>query len=269
MGLGDDIMFLGEAEKIHKKTGMKVRPVGGTGWSILFEQVDFITQEDGIDVISVNRRDGVSGSQSPVKYYIENQTSNKVTFRNYKPKPFNLKFSNKEKNAAKQLLDAYNIQKKWVVINPDYKNSFFNENKNWGFDKFQELTNKLSEHIQVVRFLPGTNFQEPLLENAVNIETPDIRLNLACLQSSTLGVSFDGLYIHVMSGMNIPCVNIMGGLLHPNIMSYEGNINLYYKHPNTPCGMKVLCEHCKEGNASITVDQVYEACMLLLKEEIS
>jgi len=266
MGFGDDLMFLGEAEKIHKKTGMKVRPVGGSGWSVLFDNVDFLTKTEGIGVISVNRRDDASGAQSPVKYYIDKQTDSKVKFRDYKPKRFKLKFSDRERNQAEQILRLHKVNKNWIVVNPDYKNTFFNENKNWGFDKFQQLVDRLSEHIQVVRFLPGGNFQEPELRNAINIEVPDIRLNLACLESSKLGVSFDGLYIHVLSGMNIPCVNIMGGLLHPNVMSSEGNVNLYYEHPDTPCGMKILCSHCEEANGSITVDQVYDACMSLLNK---
>lgn len=266
MGLGDDMMFLGEAENIHKKTGMKVLPVGGSGWSVLFEQVDFIVSKPGIGVISVNRRDGVEGSQSPVKYYIQKQTNDKLHFRKYKPKKFKLRFSKKELAAAEALLKEHGVGENWIVVNPDYKSSFFSENKNWGFKKFQELTNRLAEQYQVVRFLPGTEYQEPLLDNAINIQVPDIRLNLACLSFSKLGVTFDGLYVHVLAGMDIPCVNIMGGLIHPDVMSYEGNVDLYYKHSDTPCGKKVLCNHCIEGNKSITVDDVYAACLQLIKE---
>ena len=39
MGLGDDLLFLGEAEQLHKKTGRKIRPLYGSGWSPLFENV--------------------------------------------------------------------------------------------------------------------------------------------------------------------------------------------------------------------------------------
>ena len=34
MGLGDDLLFLGEAERIHKQTGKKIQPMYGyTGWN--------------------------------------------------------------------------------------------------------------------------------------------------------------------------------------------------------------------------------------------
>ena len=37
MGLGDDIMFLGEAEDIYKKTGKKIKPLYGNGLNSLYD----------------------------------------------------------------------------------------------------------------------------------------------------------------------------------------------------------------------------------------
>ena len=67
-----------------------------------------------------------------------------------------------------------------------------------------------------------------------------------------------------MSGFNIPVVNIMGGLIDEKTMSYEGNINLFYDHPMTPCGSTWDCNHCDEANEYITTDMVIEACKKLL-----
>ena len=50
MGIGDDIIFLGEAEKIHQQTGKKITPLYGTGLNSMYDNVEFITPHGGLTV---------------------------------------------------------------------------------------------------------------------------------------------------------------------------------------------------------------------------
>jgi hypothetical protein len=59
MGWGDDLIFLGKAEEIHKKTGKKIIPIYGSGWSPMFDNVEFITSEKTVDSLYVNARDSL------------------------------------------------------------------------------------------------------------------------------------------------------------------------------------------------------------------
>ena len=79
-----------------------------------------------------------------------------------------------------------------------------------------------------------------------------------------LGLTYDGFVTHVLSGFNIPVVNIQGGFVDEKTMSYDGNINLYYDHFESPCGNTFPCKHCDEANEYITVDMVIDACKKLL-----
>ena len=264
MGLGDDILFLGEAEKLHKKTGRKIRPLYGNGWSPMFENVSFLTQKGGL---TLNARDTTGISDHHINYYVGNKEmtimGDRLRFRHYKPKKFKVRLTKSEIENADSISKEYNLEK-FMIINPDYKSTFFSKNKNWGFKKYQIVADALRDEVQLVRLKPGGQYHEPDLKNVLNIDSPNLRNSISVASRAHCGLSYDGLMVHILSGFNIPVVNIQGGLVSPNIMSYEGNINLYYDNPNTPCGATYDCKHCKDANESITTEQVIEACRKLL-----
>jgi len=265
MGLGDDVMFLGEAERIHKETGKMITPVYGTGINSLYDNVEFITESGGL---TVNARDTSKKSDVHVDYYESRKEQTilgtKIVLRPYKPKPFRIRLSRQEESKADSELARRQITD-YVIVNPDFKSSFFSQNKNWGFAKWQELTNKLSEHTQVVRIHPGKNqYNQPLLENAVNITCDNIRDTISLIRKAKMGITYDGLLHHVFAGFQIPGVIIHGGLIGEENMSYNGMLYITYDHPQSPCGAAYDCPHCFEANKAITVDMVYEKCLKLL-----
>lgn len=263
MGIGDDLLFLGEAEALYKKTGKKIVPVYGNGWSPLFKNVEFLSKEKKNNCITLNARDTDSPSDYHVDYYtrkkVKTMFGDQLIFRPYTPKPFHIRFTDEELAAADKILLDYGITE-FCAINPDFKKSFFGNNKNWGFDKYQSLTDRLANKLQVVRIKPGGDYKEKDLINAINISSEDIRISFAILRKAKFGISYDGFFIHAMSGMNIPCVAILGGFSSSNMIHYEGNIEIEYSHPESPCGRTFDCDHCREANKAITVDQVEEAC---------
>ena len=162
-------------------------------------------------------------------------------------------------------IDTSTNETDFIIINPDYKSTFFSKNKNWGFEKYQQLTNILYEDgHNIIRLKPGGNYNEPDLKNATNIYSDNLKKSIAIMSKAKLGITYDGLVTHVLSGFNIPVVNIQGGFVDEKTMSYDNNINIGYQHPKTPCGATYPCTHCDEANEYITVDMVYEACKKLL-----
>jgi ADP-heptose:LPS heptosyltransferase len=270
MGWGDDLIFLGKAEEIHKKTGKKIIPIYGSGWSPMFDNVEFITSEKTVDSLYVNARDTNALSDVHVDYYgIRKEKTilgQKIIFRNFKPTPFRLRLTQKEQDEADNIISTYGIGN-FCIVNPDYKSTFFSSNKNWGFKKYQELANRLSKHIECVRLKPtDKKYREPELKNSVNIETQNVRVAAAIMEKSQFGITYDGLLQHIFAGFKIPCVVIQGGLVDTNVMSYDTNIHHTYKHHMTPCGSMYDCAHCKEANDSITVDEIFESCMKVMNE---
>lgn len=262
MGLGDDMMFLGEAERIHKETGKMITPVYGTGFNSLYDNVEFITKSGGL---TVNARDTNKKSDVHVDYYEDRKEQTilgtRVVLRPYTPKPFRVRLHQSEIEAAEAILHNHGI-KDFIVVNPDYKSSFYSENKRWGFKKWQELTDRLSEHKQVVRLRPqDSHYKEPILKNAININTSQIRSVAALVSKASMGVTYDGLLHHMFAGFGVPGVIIHGGLVSPEILSYDGMLYITYEHPETPCGSTFYCPHCVDANKKITVDMVYEKCL--------
>lgn len=260
--MGDDIMFLGEAERIHKETGKTIRPVAGSGWSPFFKGISWL-KKDG--EISVNARDTHEKTDIHIDYYEDRKENNRIVWRNYKPKPFQIKHTQEEIDFAINTLRNHGVDEKFFIINPDYKNSFFNNNKNWGFYKYQELANRLSKRVQMVRLQPGGVYKEPRLENVVNIKSNDVRKSVAMMSFASYAVGYDGFMNHIMGGYRIPMVVICGGLVRgEDIVGYETGTYISYEHPQTPCGATYDCAHCTEANKAITVDMVYKKCLELL-----
>ncbi len=269
MGLGDDIIFLGKAEEAYKETGKKIVPLYHAGWNAIYDNVEFITEVKDENSLTMNARDTDQPSDIHVDYYTKGKEKTilgeRMIWRSFKPSRFKVRLTDEEIEVASKL-----IPDNFVLINPDYKSTFFSTNKNWGFEKYQELANRLSKDIPVVRVKPAgkyskrSSYTEPYLKNAVNLKGGNLRQAIAVMSKAKFGVTSHGFITHVLSGFDIPVVDIQGGHTDTDSMYYENNIIMGYDHPKTPCGAKYPCTHCDEANEYITVDMVYEACKKLL-----
>ncbi len=268
MGLGDDLLFLGKAEEIYKETGRKITPVEGTGWSPFFDNVEFLVESGGL---TVNARDTNVRCDYHVDYYEQRKETTpkgkRVVFRDFNPAPFTIRLTEEEKRTADKDLKDLGLSR-FCVINPDYKSTFYSDNKNWGFQKYQDLVNRLYKLVPVLRIMPvdSTRYNEPELVNATNIKR-GVRDAMALIRRASFGVSYDGLLQHAFAGFNIPCVVIQGGLI--NTLHYPSNIYHIYDHPLTPCGSMYNCSHCVNANESITVDEIFKSCKEIIDENVN
>ena len=255
MGLGDDLMFLGECEKIYKEYGEKIfpmmhkRPLPPHKWSPMYDNVDFITDDPAEAGFSMNIKPTKKGKQ----LYIDDDTAECQTYLQYEPVPFALKLTKEEQKIIEDLrLELGHF----VIVNPDYKGDVFGENKNWGAEKWQELINKLSHNFHVVRLITD----DRKFENCTELKINDVRIAFGLTQFAEFVVSSEGGLVHAASGFGTKCVVLFNGLTPPWAFGYENNINITFDHEETPCGRKYNCEHCREGWEQLTVDFVYEKC---------
>ena len=262
MGIGDDLIFLAKAEEQYKLTGKKIVPLYHAGWNTLYDNVEFISKVKDENSLTMNARDTDKPSDIHIDYYTQGREQTilgeRMVWRPFKPSRYTVRLTKIEKDTGVNESD-------FILINPDYKSTFFSKNKNWGFEKYQEITNRLhKDGYTIIRLKPGGNYNEPDLENAINVYSNNLKRSIAIMSKARLGITYDGFVTHVLSGFHIPVVNIQGGFVDEKIMSYDGNINIGYQHPKTPCGATYPCTHCDEANEYITVDMVYEACKKLL-----
>ena len=270
MGHGDDVMWLGEAYIVHKKTGKKIRPVKGgkttrrSAKPMCFEGIPWLsTNEGGPDVIDFEIRP----NQIDAPTYDKNGNVNGRKLQqlrqyegvdSYEPKKFNeIVFNGQEKAATKELQKKFG-DRNYIIFNPDPKKTKFRQNnKDWGWQKWVDLSAMLSVQYNIVRCYHGKGGELP---NAYNIRTHNAKAAARAVINAKAVITTEGLMHHICGSYNIPCVVIYGGVTGPSHFGYEGQENLVYDHPMTPCNTKYKdCPHCREAMDSISINDVAES----------
>ena len=276
MGLGDDLMWLGEAAKVHDKNPDAVIH-DGREYSAMWKYHDWIVTPDyngPKKKILVPRKPGGN------RWYINGWGPGKIIYKNYNPTPAPYQLPQQEIDKAKQILvdNKVDLTKPFVVVNPDTKNTTLSSNKDWGINNWQQLTDLLNQHIQVVRIKPAgpvndisghVQYNQKTLDNAFNILENDVRISFAMMSLSTAIITSEGGLHHFAAARKIPAFVIYGGVIHPDQTGYSNCNQTYYVYddPKTPCGSQTPCNHCKQAMAAIDPTMIYEDVMDLINKE--
>jgi len=257
MGLGDDMMWLGEAAEVHKQNPDAVIH-DGREYSPMWKGHDWVVAPDyngPKKKIKVPRKPGGN------RWYIEGWGPGKIIYKNYEPKPAPYIITNEEHKRAHEILKEYNLEgEPFVVVNPDTKNTTLSINKDWGFKNWQQLTNLLSKRIKVVRIKPGASIQDvsghveykqKMLDNATNILEDNVRIAFAIMSLSKAIVTSEGGVHHFAAAIKKPAFVIYGGVIHPDQTGYRAREQTYYFVGDKPCGSQTPCAHCKDAMAAI------------------
>ena len=124
MGLGDDIIFLAKAEEVYKKTGKKIVPLYHAGLNVLYDNVEFIAKTKDENSLTMNARDTNEPSDVHIDYYTKGREQTilgeRMIWRPFKPSRYAVRLTESEIKTASKL-----VPDNFVLINPDYKSSFF------------------------------------------------------------------------------------------------------------------------------------------------
>ena len=175
--------------------------------------------------------------------YIDNlkTTSEKVVYNPlFNVEPGEIFLTDEEKSKYADLSD-------FIYIEPNTKGTF-GGNKDWGFEKWQEVS-KLP-----YKFIQGKGRK---LDSVVQIQTESFRDACALLSKAKFFVGTDGGLHHAAAALGKRAVVVWGGLVSPKILGYETHINLH--SGTSSCGSPKPCEHCKKALDWVTVDMVREA----------
>jgi ADP-heptose:LPS heptosyltransferase len=275
MGLGDDLMWLGEAAKVHEQNPDAVI-TDGREMSPMWKYHDWIVKPNyngPKKKILVPRKPGGE------RWYIEGWGPGRINYKKYNPTPAPYVFDEKEINRAVKELHDHGIDHNtpYVVVNPDTKNTTVSTNKDWGFDNWQQLTDMLAPHIKVVRVKPGgpvndvsghVQYKQKMLDNAINIEENDVRVSFAIMSGAQALVTSEGGLHHFAAAINKPAYVIYGGVIHPDQTGYDNRNQTYYvfNDPKTPCGSQSPCGHCRKAMQAITPQMIYDDVMEQLQQ---
>ena len=143
--------------------------------------------------------------------------------------------------------------KRIIHIQPTVKIKLGSINRDWGFNKWQEVVNSLCNEYTFIQTSYGN---EKKLQNVVNIHDINFRMACSILSNADLFIGTEGGMHHAAAALGIKGIVIFGGFIDPLITGYESHINLYIDNKDSPCGSKKECKHCKDSMDLITVDSV-------------
>lgn len=244
MGIGDILMSMGEAKRIHarlKKPVMIIDRSGRPLESDLTNGVKYIVKTGAAE------RHLNCGGHRP---YILGKTPQKWTWKPYKPMPADIRFSAEELAFAEP-------HRGMLMIEPNVK-AIGHWNKAWPATRWLELSERLKH--PMVQCISDAGAQ--CLPNALKVITPTFRHAAAVLSVAKAFVSAEGGLMHAAAAVGTPAVILWSEFISPDVTGYSTMTNL--RMAGKACGSRRECEGCRRSMEAITVDDVLNALEPLL-----
>ncbi len=135
-------------------------------------------------------------------------------------------------------------------------------NKDWGEANYNKLAKELFDRgCDLVQFKHKNTRR--IIPDAKLIEHDQFRKSISVLSKAALYVGPEGGMHHAAAAVGVRAVVLFGGFIPPEIMGYDNQINL--TGGAKACGNIQPCIHCKRAMEAISVDDVLDSCMLVLK----
>ena len=261
MGLGDGLMASGEVKELRKKNPTAKFIIGDGNrsyWNEVFDYNPHIIRGSEAKkyekIIWIKNYEGNRPYRNYGKHFPKDNYNWK---KKYKPKKGELFFSQNETNIAKQIISEIKkkTSKKIIFIEPHIKKRLGYENRNWGFHKWEKIVLELQKDYEFIQITYG---ERKVIKGCININGLNFRSSAAVLSMCDLFVGFEGGMHHAAAATDRKAVVIFGGHISPDITGYNFHKNLYVNDPQSPCGSKMPCDHCKRCLEKITPEIVIE-----------
>lgn len=255
MGVGDTLMAMGEARKLHAQTHQPVLICGRDGRPLrsdLFRGVPYIIDRPPRDGAPHQRLYNAPG----IRPYIASKTPERWTWRRYKPTPAEIVFTPEELAFAEPYRGA-------VMVEP-YGKAIGHRNKMWPLLYWQQLDTRIHLETKWPVVQCGPAGTRPLLY-AEHVPTPTFRQALAVLSVCRAFVGTEGGLMHGAAAVGTPAVIIWSEFISPEITGYGRHTNL--RKAGAPCGSRQDCQTCAASMYAIQPREAFDALALLLKGE--
>lgn len=255
MGLGDEIMALGRAERHFEKTGERVSICAAGGYPRDHEAWHgnpAWIHEGGHKII-----DGASVRP----YHVGPLSGRGIWVLDHKPRAGKIYLTKAERDFAKETLAALGLDEKgFAIVAPTIKDKA-SVNKDWGIENWQRVIDGLP--IPVFQLVPDE--KEQVIKGAQKIVTRTFRQAAAIIAKAKLVMCNEGGSHHMAASMGTPAVVIFGAFIPPSVTGYDIHRNIAVDTPEGYCGNFGECKHCNKAMASITPDMVRSHVDDLLK----
>lgn len=172
---------------------------------------------------------------------------------------------------ANSVLDEHHLRPgSYICLEPHSKTSF-TVNKAWFWDRWQELVCLLTEYFQDnsldIRFVQVGVKTNEILDGVIDLTgRTTFRETAGVLQNSVTFISYMGGLIHLAKAVNLRNVVLISAWEPYELAAYPDDINLYSHVECQNCGLKQSCPNDRKCMRNITVQDVYDAILTLLRE---
>lgn len=248
MGLGDEIMALGVAERLYEQTGKPVRiecALGTVRHHLIWEGNPAYSKTASQAIV-----DG--GGYRP---YIESWKGRKANFNlDYAARAGKIYIPESARASAPQLKPPY------AIVAPFLK-SGASPNKDWGAARWEQVIRNFP--VPVYQLCPDAKTQA--IPGAVAVQTPDLYSALVCIEGAAVVMAAEGGTHHMAASLGVPAVVVFGSFVPPQVTGYEFHHNIAVDTEHGYCGNWEPCTACAESLAEITPAQVRRAALLILE----
>lgn len=245
MGLGDEIMALGRAERLYEQTG---KPVS------ILTMTESPRDHDAWHgnpawVYKGGERLVDGGGSRP---YIRHWHGRRAIFNlDYKARAGRVHLTDAER-------DSCTLEPPYAIVSPELKKGA-SPNKDWGRRNWEAVIRDFP--IPVYQLCPDDKTSP--ISGAIPYKTPSFRAALAAIEKAALVMAAEGGTHHMAASMKVPAVVVFGSFVPPSVTGYDFHYNIAVETDEGYCGRWEMCEHCRTALKSITPETVREKAILI------
>lgn len=245
MGLGDEIMALGRAERLFEQTG---RPVS------ILTMTEAPREHDAWagNPAWVHQGGGRIIDGGGARPYIHGWRGKQAIFNlDYRARAGRVYLTDEERASC-------TLQPPYAIVSPELK-AGASPNKDWGSANWEKVIENFP--IPVYQLLPDEKTKP--IRGVIPYRTPTFRAALAAIEKAAVVMTAEGGTHHMAASMRVPAVVVFGAFVPPQVTGYEFHHNIAVETPEGYCGRWEPCEHCRAAMRSISPETVREKAILI------
>ena len=178
-----------------------------------------------------------------------------------------LHFDAEEIERVRRLLSEHNVQKPFIVFDPDTNTDWFGDLRLWPLEKWKKLISSAHEIDSRIQFVQVGLAKTGVLKGVKDLTNQTtFREAALIIERSQLFVGTEGGLMHAAAAVNKRALILWGGITEPSFAGYPGMHDIICKDVKcSPCGNLGWCHHEKKCMNDINVEEVLNQLFLSLE----
>lgn len=245
MGLGDEIMALGRAERLYEQTGHPVSII-----SMTEAPRDHDAWKGNPAWVHTGGKRLIDGGGA--RPYIHAWHGRRAIFNlEYRARAGRIYLTDEERAAC-------TLKPPYAIVSPELKKEA-SPNKDWGRERWEAA---IKDFPIPVYQLCADDSVKPI-KGAIPYKTPTFRAAYAAIEKAALVMAAEGGTHHMAASARVPAVVVFGAFVPPQVTGYAFHHNIAVETDEGYCGRWEPCQHCRAALESITPGMVREKALLI------